>query len=205
MEKNKMNDALDLGAWIGRKQAFALLAGKCSAADAECLRTIKDSKKYKSLGLSWAEFSTQHLGISRVAAEKIISLLNEFGPQYFELSAVVRITPEDYRRIAPAVTPQGVQHRGRVLEIGMHNAPELSEAVQELRQQTETVVVEQVSADDFDCSLERTRRSSRTTLDGFRRLMKMDLGEDRRSRLFAELRRSTQEVCALMKQVAEHL
>src|SRR5262249_30281111 len=134
MTKEHLHDALDLGAWLGRKQAFSLIAGRCSAADAECLRQARDSQKHRALGMSWDEFLRRYVGIGRTSAVKMSHLLEEFGPKYFELAAVVRITPEEYRRIAPAVTPDGLQHRGRVLEIAMHNAPALSEAVQELRQ-----------------------------------------------------------------------
>ncbi|HUI80868.1 MAG TPA: hypothetical protein VLY24_23240 [Bryobacteraceae bacterium] len=38
------SQAFDLGTWLGRKQAFGLMAGKCSAADAECLRNIREQK-----------------------------------------------------------------------------------------------------------------------------------------------------------------
>jgi hypothetical protein len=56
MQQQKQDEVLDLGTWMGRKQAFASLAGGCSAADAECLRQMRDGKKYRALGMSWAEF-----------------------------------------------------------------------------------------------------------------------------------------------------
>jgi hypothetical protein len=37
MENDGMESAVDLGTWLGRRQAFAAVAGRCSAADAECL------------------------------------------------------------------------------------------------------------------------------------------------------------------------
>ena len=40
MIEKKTDDAYQLGAWVGRKQAFAALAGRCSAADTECLRQV---------------------------------------------------------------------------------------------------------------------------------------------------------------------
>ena len=44
MSENKIAPALgqayELGQWMGRKQAFSGLAGRCSATDAECLRKI---------------------------------------------------------------------------------------------------------------------------------------------------------------------
>jgi hypothetical protein len=204
MEKKQLTETLDLGAWLGRKQAFSLLAGKCSAADAECLRNLKAQKAYKALCRSWEEFCRKHVGVSRSAAEKTISLLNEFGPQYFELSAVVRMTPEEYRRIAPAVTRDGVQHGGRLLEISMDNAPALSEAVEDLRQKTEALIVA-VPEDDFDKSFDRARRSVRAAVEGLRRLKRPGIGGERQSRLYQEVRRATQEMGGLMKEVAEKI
>lgn len=52
----KMGDAFDLGTWLGRKQGFAALAGRCSAADAECLRTIRQKRspaREKPWGNRW--------------------------------------------------------------------------------------------------------------------------------------------------------
>ena len=52
MLDSKTDDIYQLGRWMGRKQAFASLAGRCSAADAECLRQARHSKYYRSLKLS---------------------------------------------------------------------------------------------------------------------------------------------------------
>ena len=43
MDTQEKDMILDLGIWLGRKQAFSVVAGRCSAADAECLRQIRDS------------------------------------------------------------------------------------------------------------------------------------------------------------------
>ena len=51
MSNNTHDEGLDLGTWLGRRQAFAVMAGRCSAADAKCLRELRDTKKYKSSGL----------------------------------------------------------------------------------------------------------------------------------------------------------
>jgi len=42
---------LDLGNWLGRGQAFSLIANKCSAAQAQCLKNIRGQGACKSLGL----------------------------------------------------------------------------------------------------------------------------------------------------------
>ncbi len=80
--KDKQHDlAANFGAWLGRRQAFSLMAGRCSAADAECLREFRASKKYRELGLTWDQVCKQHLGISRSAADKIVHQIEEFGPR----------------------------------------------------------------------------------------------------------------------------
>jgi hypothetical protein len=49
----KIDESFDLGTWLGRKQAFAAVAGRCSAAYAECLRTIRQKKLYRARGVTW--------------------------------------------------------------------------------------------------------------------------------------------------------
>jgi hypothetical protein len=202
MDKSKINDALGLGTWLGRKQAFGLLAGRCSAADAECLRSMRDEKKYRSLGLNWETFCRTQIGISRVAAEKIIKQLEEFGPKFFELSAVVRITPEEYRRIAPSVTSEGVQHRGKLLEIAMHNAPALSEAVQELRQETAPAAQEPAAGEDaeFERTMDRAGKAVRVALESFKRAGGMGLDPRQRLRLLQEIHRATSAIDRLAEE-----
>ena len=83
-EKNSENDQnkeamMSLGAWLGRHQAFGLIANRCSAADAECLKAIRDGGEYKQLGLTWEQFCAKHAGVSRVHADRQIHYLEEFG------------------------------------------------------------------------------------------------------------------------------
>jgi hypothetical protein len=137
MRVQKPDEVLELGAWMGRKQAFASLAGGCSAADAECLRQMRDNKKYRALGLTWAEFCKQRIGITRQWADKLINRLEEFGPQYFRLTQATGITVEEYRRIAGSVGEKGLAHAGEVIPITSEDAPRLIVAVEELRRQAE--------------------------------------------------------------------
>ena len=79
-EKSIENDqsqeaVMNLGAWLGRHQAFGLIANRCSAADAECLKAIRDGGEYRQLGLTWEQFCTKHAGVSRVHAERQIHYL----------------------------------------------------------------------------------------------------------------------------------
>ena len=47
--KDEMPDeqqVLELGIMLGQRRAFGMVAGRCSAAQAECLRKIRDEKTY---------------------------------------------------------------------------------------------------------------------------------------------------------------
>lgn len=48
MNKTKTDVAYQLGTWMGRKQAFTSLAARCSAADAECLRQIREGRRSRN-------------------------------------------------------------------------------------------------------------------------------------------------------------
>jgi len=134
MENKSIEEAVGLGTWLGRKQAFAALAGRCSAADAECLRQMREQKAYVALGMNWEKFCKERVGMSRAAADRLIRQLEEFGPKYFELAAVTRIAPEQYRQIAASVTDRGVVCGGDTIEICGENAPRLAEAIESLSQ-----------------------------------------------------------------------
>ncbi len=134
----KTDEAYQLGAWVGRKQAFAEVAGRCSAADAECLRQARESKHYRTLGMNWEEFCKQRMGMSRASADRIIGLLQEFGPQYFVLAQAAGINAVEYRRISGAVRGQALLHAGEEIPIQAQNAPRLAAAVAELRRGQKT-------------------------------------------------------------------
>jgi hypothetical protein len=103
------NNQLELGAWIGRNQAFHLLADHCLAARAQCLETVRESGAYRALNLTWDEFCTRHTGMSRSNADRLIRKRKQFGDAYFRLSEVMRISPVAYRRIESSVTPEGLE------------------------------------------------------------------------------------------------
>jgi hypothetical protein len=116
--KNQADGAamLEVGTWIGRHQALALLANKCSAADAECLREIRDKRHYKALGLTWEEFCSRYAGLDAKTAERVMERLEEFGEAYFNLSQIIPIQPASYRALAPNVT-------GNTIEVDAGRSP----------------------------------------------------------------------------------
>jgi len=135
-EKTPSASDLHLGMLLGRRQAFSLIAGRCSAADAACLREIRNQKSYRSLKLGWKEFCSQHLGMSQVHANRLIGYLDEFGPEYFDLAQLTGISPDEYRAIAPAVKNQAVHYNGQVIALLPENTEKLTAAVSELRRET---------------------------------------------------------------------
>ena len=72
------NTVFEAGALAGRQQAFAMIASKCSYAQAVCLKEIHDTRAYEQAGLTWEEFCTQQAGISRGTAEPSTSMANRF-------------------------------------------------------------------------------------------------------------------------------
>jgi hypothetical protein len=127
--------AFDLGEMLGRRQAFGAIAGRCSAADAECLRRMRDQKLYLSSATSWNGFCPKFLGITSRHANRIIGHLEEFGPGYFELAQVARITPDQFRVIAPAVHDQQIHSNGQAIALIPQNAGRIAATVAKLRQE----------------------------------------------------------------------
>jgi hypothetical protein len=186
MRVQKPEEILQLGAWMGRKQAFASLAGGCSAADAECLRQMRDQKQYRTLGLTWEEFCKQRIGMTRPTADRIIRRLEEFGPQYFRLAQATGITAEEYRRIAGSVGEKGLVHSGELIPITAEDAPRLIAAVEELRKQAEPDGSKD-ETEEHDRAIEKAERLLRTAVNEIERVEDMPLNSSRRTRLFAKL------------------
>jgi hypothetical protein len=124
---------LDLGVALGKNQAFGLVAGRCSAAQAAMLVRLRQEKKYLLCAPNWREFCTSFLRISGSEADRMIRLWEEFGPEYFEIAQLMRISPDGYRAIAPAVKDGALHHNGEAIEFDQENSRRLAAAVSELR------------------------------------------------------------------------
>lgn len=116
---------VDLGSWIGLQQAFAIVSGSCSAARAQCLRQVRDSKMLDDLGLTWDEFCKDYAGVSRQHAE--------FGDAYFRLSEIARVSSRTYRQIAAHVDGETIDIDGEKLALTPANAVRIRAAIQSLR------------------------------------------------------------------------
>ncbi len=124
---------LDLGVALGKNQAFGLVAGRCSAAQAAMLVRLRQEKKYLLCAQNWRDFCTTFLRISGSEADRMIRLWQEFGPEYFEIAQLMRISPDGYRAIAPAVKDGALHHNGEAIEFDAENSRRLAAAVSELR------------------------------------------------------------------------
>lgn len=134
-EKKKKEDVMELGKWLGRRQAYSIMAGRCSVADAQCLRELRESKKYKALGLNWEDCCKQRVGIPRSSAEVIIRHLEEFGPDYFVIAQVTGMTASEYRRIQGSIRNHALIHAGEEIPIQVENAQQLIAAVEAVRRE----------------------------------------------------------------------
>ena len=70
---------LDLGSWTSLQNAFAAVAGSCSAARAQCLKQVRDSRILDDLRLAREEYRTEYAGISRGHADELIRQYIQFG------------------------------------------------------------------------------------------------------------------------------
>ena len=195
MEEKQTEDMFDLGAWLGRKQAFTLMAGRCSAAGVVCLRKIREGKRYRALGLTWEEFCRQRAGISRAFADKMIQQLEELGPAYFELSSVTRITPDRFRRIADSVTDEGLSYAGENIGITPENAPLLAQAIEVLTSGADSAEFEASEAEIAERTFARAERSLRSAVADLERLaaMRLDIGDQEKLSITLVAARNTLE------------
>ena len=123
----------ELDQLMGERRAFSRIADSCSAADAECLRRMKTEKLYQLKSASWAQFCSEELGINRSEADRVIRRFEEFGQAYFDVSRIVRISPESYRGIAHAVKDKTIEHHGEAIALIPENSQRVAAAVQDLR------------------------------------------------------------------------
>jgi hypothetical protein len=123
----------ELNRWLGRREAFGLMAGRCSAADVECMKRIRDSKLYLGRADSWPDFCLKYLHMGKSNANRLIALLEKFGAEYFHITQITRISPADYGQIAPAVTPEGIAANGEIIPLTPENSDRIATAVESLR------------------------------------------------------------------------
>jgi succinate dehydrogenase flavin-adding protein (antitoxin of CptAB toxin-antitoxin module) len=125
--------SLEFGKVLGQSIAFGAIAGRCSAAQAAAIRQARNDKIHASVGMTWKEFCPRHLKMSRTQADAFINLLEEFGPDYFEHTQSVRISPDTYRLVAPCIKDKALQVGGEALELNSANVQKVAQSMRESR------------------------------------------------------------------------
>ena len=146
--------SLCLDRWMGRREAFGLVAGRCAAADIETLRQIREQKLYKPKRHSWAECCLLDLHVARRSADREIGYLEEFGPEFFHVRQMAHITAKEYRSIASHITPEGVRLNGTTVPLLPENSQQVTAAVTELLKQIEAKAPKRAPV-SFDAALKR--------------------------------------------------
>jgi len=137
-EQPSAEDLVGLGMVLGQNQTFGLLAGRCSAAQAETIRRLRVEKIYKRVAEEWKEFCPRYLKMSSAHADHIIRLWEEFGPAYFEVAQLTRVSPETYRAIEPAVQNGFLMLDGEQIELTVENSRRVAAAVAQVRRTLST-------------------------------------------------------------------
>jgi len=175
----------ELGTWIGRRQVFGLMASRATAADVECLKTIRERRLYKPKVSTWAEFCERYVGFTKTHVDRLIQQLEEFGPNYFHISQMLRISAESYRSIAGAVREDAIEFAGEKIPIRPEHSRRIADAVQGLLEQAE-----QGRAKARGATGKSARDPARKApLTPGRRMERMRRHVDRYAAEFSELRR----------------
>jgi hypothetical protein len=126
-------EAVDLGVALGEQHAFGLIAGRSAAAQAAAIKRLRDEKKYKRLSPHWNQFCPKFLNMSGTQADRIVRLFEEFGPGYFEVAQLTRISADTYRAIEPSIKDGALHLKGEAIQLEPRNAQKVAQAVAELR------------------------------------------------------------------------
>ena len=132
-ETNLKQELLKLGKWIGRGEAFGANANYSLFAQAKCWKEIHDSETYKEAGLTWDDFCTRQLHLSRPRVEALIANADELGQNYFRLSEIMQVSPETYRAIAPRIAGDAIEIDGVMVPIAAEHAGRIRAAVNHMR------------------------------------------------------------------------
>jgi hypothetical protein len=185
---------LNLGKWLGRHQAFGLIANQCSAGDAECLKIIRENEEYKNLGLTWEEFCTAHVGVGRAYADRLIQHLEEFGTNYFRLAELMQISADSYRLISNSVGEDGMEVNGQIVPINRANRRKILAAVRAARTNAKPRAARQPKVS-----------SARKRLDGFFLEVRAIAGTSaQRGELIVMLDQALEQLTHLVEEVRRH-
>jgi hypothetical protein len=161
--------ALELGIMLGQRRAFAMIAGRCTAAQAECLRKIRDGKMYLKYALTWGEYCVRVLKISKRTADYTIALLKKHGTLYFETAALTGISPAGFGRIQHSIQKDGIHIGGEVIALIPENAERAVEAVARLQAEADAEDAAQPAA-SVEKQLADLEKRGRQMCDSFHQI-----------------------------------
>src|SRR6266853_3953766 len=84
---------LELGIMLGQRRVFGMLAGRCSAAQAECLRQVRGEKTYLKFATTWDAHGTGRLHFPlhrRIETNPVFIQYRAHGPLQRRLGLHVR-------------------------------------------------------------------------------------------------------------------
>ena len=120
--------------WLGRREAFALVAGRCSAAEVESLREIRDKKLYLESGeTGWDDFCRVHLKTSRRKIDTAIGQLDKYGRAFFHATQALRLTEAEFCAIREHVSEEGAMLEGQLVPWTPENGARITEGLTRLR------------------------------------------------------------------------
>jgi len=129
----ELAELLLLGQVLGQNQSFAIVAGRCSAAQAEALLRIRESRLYLRCSSSWKQFCPEYLHISGTQADRIVRLWQLHGPAIFELRQLIRISPEAFNAVEPFIQEHALHFNDEAIELDPQNSQKIADAVAEIR------------------------------------------------------------------------
>ena len=181
MEPTETTEAiLNLGTWLGRKQAFGLMAGRCTVAEIECLVEVCDGKLYLAIEPTFEAYCKNHLGITARTANRLIRQFKQQGPNLARLNSFTRIKPSEYRLFAAAVTEEGFFYNGETIPLEPENAPKLAQAVDAIRRES---APEPEPLDPAAQAFAKAEKSLQAAVAEFTRLQAMKLDGEGRLKL----------------------
>jgi len=180
MEPIQNMDVFNLGTWLGRKQAFGLMASRCTVGEIECLVEVYDSKMYLAIEPTFEAYCKNHLGISGRTATRLINQYKQQGPNLARLNSFTRIRPSEYRLFAAALTEEGLSFNGETIPLEPENAPKLAQAADAIRHEA---APEPEPLDPAAQAFAKADKSLHAALAEFRRLQAMKLDDEGRLKL----------------------
>ncbi len=117
---------------LGQADISRLVKQKTAYAEALLYKQLKDEQAHKDVRLSWNDFCTQWIKVSRPTVDLCIKHVEEFGQAYFELNQAMRISPSAYRSLQ--ITDGKMEVDGELVAVNAKNADVIAEVVERLKE-----------------------------------------------------------------------